>query len=57
MASVNIDSRVIQLELEKQRLKSELSSSVNQEEYLALKEKLEVAEETHSSYKVCFFYL
>lgn len=51
IAPVNIDSRIIELELEKRRLTSELSSAVNQEEYLALKETLEVTKEAHSSYK------
>lgn len=52
IASASIDTRIIELELEKQRLMHELSSTVNQEEYLALKETLEITEESYSSYKV-----
>lgn len=52
IAPVNIDSRIIELELEKCRLESQLSSAVNQEEFLALKETLEDTKETQSSYKV-----
>lgn len=52
IAPASIDTRIIELELEKQRLMHELSSTVNQEEYLALKETLEITEESYSSYKV-----
>ena len=52
IAPASIDTQIIELELEKQRLMHELSSSVNQEEYLALKETLEITEESYSSYKV-----
>lgn len=51
IAPVNIDTRIIELELEKRRLMTELSLAVNQEDYLALKETLEVTEEAQSSYK------
>ncbi|XP_074620148.1 uncharacterized protein LOC141878959 [Acropora palmata] len=51
IAPASIDTRIIELELEKQRLMHELSSAVNQEEYLALKETLEITEESYSSYK------
>ena len=52
LAAVNIDSRVIELELEKNRLESRLSTAVNQEEYLALKETLEDTNKVQTSYKV-----
>lgn len=52
IASVNIDSRIIELELEKARLESQLSTAVNQEEFLALKETLEDTKEAQTSYKV-----
>ncbi|KAJ7376316.1 hypothetical protein OS493_035456 [Desmophyllum pertusum] len=51
IAPFNIESRIIELELEKCRLESELSCAVNQEEYLALKETLEDTEKAQSSYK------
>lgn len=53
IAPVSIDTRVIELELEKRRLTTELLSAVSEEEYLALKETLEDTKEAHSSYKVC----
>ena len=52
IASVNIDSRIIELELEKARLESQLSTAVNQDEFLALKETLEDTKEAQTSYKV-----
>ena len=52
LAAVNIDSRIIELELEKCRLESQLSTAVNQEEFLALKETLEDTKEAQTSYKV-----
>ncbi|XP_020618809.1 myosin-15-like [Orbicella faveolata] len=51
IAPVNIDSRIIELELEKCRLESQLSTAVNQEEFLALKETLEDTKEAQTSYK------
>lgn len=51
LAAVNIDSRVIELEIEKNRLESRLSTAVNQEEYLALKETLEDTKKVQTSYK------
>ena len=53
IATTNVDTRIIELELEKRRLMNELSSAVHQEEYLALKETLEVTKDSQSSYKVC----
>ena len=51
-APLNMDSRIIELEFEKDRLTSRLSTCVNQEEFLALKETLAYSQETQSSYKV-----
>lgn len=51
IATTNVDTRIIELELEKRRLMNELSSAVHQEEYLALKETLEVTKDSQSSYK------
>ena len=52
IAPINIDSRIIELELEKCRLETQLSTAVNQEEFLALKETLEDTKEAQTSYKV-----